>query len=221
MTDRATKKWGKMTDAEKSAVPEDVLNDPANPLCISWGEWSSVAKGAVLLAAHSGEAIEADMKAFDWQPIAPDAIFDFTVVRIKSKPKFATVDMSGRQYSDGVWGFDSSECDSKCTYSLTFPTKDGAPITGTFHDGHGNKITLGLVEHVDAPQPEKVSGDDVEALVCCGCGKPSTHRCMADCGITHCGAYLCDECCHIDEKVGWRHGPRQQSSSATGNGGKK
>jgi len=52
------KLWREMTDEEKDKVPDDVLNDPANPLRIPWNEWSRAAKGALLLADNEGKAIQ-------------------------------------------------------------------------------------------------------------------------------------------------------------------
>ena len=43
---------------------------------------------------------------------------------------------------------------------------------------------------------------------CAGCGKMTTGKCWTDCGMSLCGAPLCDNCRHVDEKYGWRHEPR-------------
>ncbi len=56
-----------------------------------------------------------------------------------------------------------------------------------------------------------------DELKCEGCGKPTTGRCWTDCGMSLCGAPLCGECRHVDEKYGWRHEPR--SARRTGQGG--
>jgi len=31
--------------------------------------------------------------------------------------------------------------------------------------------------------------------------------CWTDCGMSLCGAPLCGDCRHVDEKYGWRHEP--------------
>lgn len=46
---------------------------------------------------------------------------------------------------------------------------------------------------------------------CAGCGKPTTGMCWTDCGMSLCGAPLCGECQHVDEKYGWRHEPKEQN----------
>lgn len=47
---------------------------------------------------------------------------------------------------------------------------------------------------------------------CAGCGQPTTGMCWTDCGMAMCGAPLCGSCCHIDEKYGWRHEPRDPAA---------
>ena len=49
---------------------------------------------------------------------------------------------------------------------------------------------------------------DAVARPCAGCGKPSTGMCWTDCGMSLCGAPICANCSHVDEKYGWRHEPR-------------
>lgn len=43
---------------------------------------------------------------------------------------------------------------------------------------------------------------------CAGCGAPTDGMCWTDCGMSLCGAPLCKDCRHVDEKYGWRHEPR-------------
>ncbi|WP_194094613.1 hypothetical protein [Marivivens aquimaris] len=203
--------------------PDWVMVSCATPK--AWYQMTDIERRDISFAAMSGQTIEllAEVPGHSawlvWDGKTPLCEVE-QKVRIKAAPRIEVVKMFGN-YHNGVWAFDSARCIPAHTHFLTITTRDGNPIAGTFRDEDGNEITLGLVEHADAPQPEKVSGDNVEALVCCGCGKPSTHGCMADCGIALCGAPLCDECVHIDEKVGWRHGRREQSSITTGSGGEK
>lgn len=49
---------------------------------------------------------------------------------------------------------------------------------------------------------------DESAATCVGCGQPATGMCWTDCGMSLCGAPICDTCRHIDETHGWTHGPR-------------
>lgn len=40
---------------------------------------------------------------------------------------------------------------------------------------------------------------------CDCCGRPATRHCAVDCGMSLCGAPLCDTCRHVDRKFGWTH----------------
>ena len=40
---------------------------------------------------------------------------------------------------------------------------------------------------------------------CEGCGDPTDGICWTDCGMSLCGAPLCNKCCHVDGKYFWRH----------------
>ena len=46
---------------------------------------------------------------------------------------------------------------------------------------------------------------DESAAICVGCGDQATGMCWTDCGMSLCGAPICDDCRHVDEKYGWRH----------------
>lgn len=52
-----------------------------------------------------------------------------------------------------------------------------------------------------------------ELSPCCGCGQLTSGMCWTDCGMSLCGASLCGDCCHINEKFGWRHEPRAKGSA--------
>ena len=53
---------------------------------------------------------------------------------------------------------------------------------------------------------------------CVGCGKPTTGMCWTDCGMSLCGAPLCGDCVHIDQKYGWDHKPRAILRAMEGRG---
>lgn len=63
----------------------------------------------------------------------------------------------------------------------------------------------------DKPAPVvtvQEAAKDESAAICVGCGQPATGMCWTDCGMSLCGAPICDTCRHIDETHGWTHGPR-------------
>jgi len=72
----------------------------------------------------------------------------------------------------------------------------------------------------DTPAPAKVTlqeaAKDEIAAVCVGCGKPANGMCWTDCGMSLCGAPICDTCRHIDETHGWSHGPRAPAKVTLG-----
>lgn len=51
---------------------------------------------------------------------------------------------------------------------------------------------------------------------CSGCGQPTGGMCWTDLGMSLCGAPLCSNCQHVDEKYGWRHEPRAALSGDEG-----
>lgn len=58
----------------------------------------------------------------------------------------------------------------------------------------------GEAAHVD-PEPNSAPG----TAKCTSCGKDATHSCAVDCGMSLCGAPLCDRCTHVDQAHGWAH----------------
>ena len=61
-----------------------------------------------------------------------------------------------------------------------------------------------LIALTPAPPDDAVKAREA----CAGCGKLTTGMCWTDCGMSLCGAPLCDDCTHVDQKYGWVHRPR-------------
>jgi len=99
---------------------------------------------------------------------------------------------------------------------------EGAVINGAWADTI--RHFCGGIEYrradLVAPAPAKVTlqeaAKDEIAAVCVGCGKPANGMCWTDCGMSLCGAPICDTCRHIDETHGWSHGPRAPAKVTLG-----
>lgn len=59
---------------------------------------------------------------------------------------------------------------------------------------------------------DSTTPEQSKATACVGCGKQATGMCWTDCGMSLCGAPICDDCHHVDEPFGWSHAPRPASS---------
>lgn len=130
--------WDEMTDAEKGALPVDAASDPTNPHQIPWGDWTAVAKGAVLLAKQEGRTIESNASG-EWMKCDPQWLPN-VVYRAEAQPVVETVTLYGHEY-EGLWHFEQGEADGD-THCFTFTTEDGKPATGTFRNDDGDTIIL-------------------------------------------------------------------------------
>jgi len=118
------KTWGEMTDEERDAVPQSVLDDPTNPLQIPWRDMTPDVKGALLLAHHEGKVIES--KYYDgWAHIILVLWLDTEAYRVRPpEPKRETVAIEGYVTSNDDY---VSSGTTGATHRITFDVIDGKP----------------------------------------------------------------------------------------------
>lgn len=87
-----------------------------------WRDMTAEEKGALLLAAHEGNVIEAHCDKKGWVTIYPSCDSDLAY-RIKPEPKVETVTLYGCGYE---WWQAEKAC-SEDTHRITFQTIDGKP----------------------------------------------------------------------------------------------
>lgn len=63
-----------------------------------------------------------------------------------------------------------------------------------------------------------IEAKPAEQHPCVSCGQPTGGMCWTDCGMSLCGAPLCSNCRHVDEKYGWRHEPIPRRAAQTEGG---
>ena len=111
-------------------------------------DMSAAEYGALALAERRGETLEY-LSYFTNRWITAQLrlsqYVDNMHLRIKPpEPVLGSVTLYGKEYSNIGWSLMSYNC-CKDTHTLTIPTRDGEPITGTFRDEDGHEIVVGKI----------------------------------------------------------------------------
>ncbi len=138
-------------DAEDNRICDERQDGPFVKVAIdgldkpkTWGEMTDAEKGALLLAAHDGQAIQYTLfpheSAAEWRDAKAPCFADVHGYRIRIEPVRSTVTM---------WGINGSGVFTEAPYApgiadvkLTFDTIDGNPIPGTYTNEAGDVITM-------------------------------------------------------------------------------
>lgn len=93
----------------------------------TWGEMTPEEKGALLLAAHEGKAVEVYFKG-GWIGKGHGGFGNAIAYRVRPEPKRETVTLyGGFRLLSGAWGFSWSKARSGASHRTTFDLIDGEP----------------------------------------------------------------------------------------------
>lgn len=127
--------WEELTQEEKNRVPESILNDVSNPLCIPWFEWPDVTKGLCWVAWQEGATIESN-HGFGWNKCYPEwvplAAYRIVKKQIRGSTVLTAEIIEGRACS----------LSSLPNVFCEIETIDGKPICGTYVNADGYEVKI-------------------------------------------------------------------------------